>query len=81
MRFDAAYWSRFDQQRHAVYRVREALRKGTFTRGDCAHEDETCRGQIEGHHEDDDKPLDVIWLCVKHHHQLHAERRRAEVAA
>jgi len=28
----------------------------------------------EGHHEDYDKPKEVIWLCMKHHRELHAKR-------
>jgi hypothetical protein len=30
---------------------------------------------VDAHHEDYDKPLDVRWLCVRHHRQLHALRR------
>ena len=28
----------------------------------------------EGHHEDYDKPKEVIWLCMKHHREIHAKR-------
>lgn len=46
--------------------VRTALRNGKLKRGDCEIGGD-CRGRIEAHHDDYDRPLDVRWLCTKHH--------------
>ena len=41
-----------------------ALRNGTLTKEPC----EVCGvREVEKHHEDYSKPLDVRWLCRKHH--------------
>jgi hypothetical protein len=29
--------------------------------------------EVESHHPDYSQPLKVIWLCCKHHRQLHRE--------
>lgn len=29
---------------------------------------------VEGHHPDYDRPLDVIWLCTTHHNEIHKDR-------
>ena len=31
--------------------------------------------KTDAHHEDYTKPLEVIWLCRKHHSRLHASRK------
>lgn len=31
---------------------------------------------VQGHHEDYNKPLEVIWLCAEHHRILHDQYRR-----
>lgn len=31
-----------------------------------------CDKKPQGHHPDYDRPLDVVWLCPKHHKQAHA---------
>lgn len=43
-----------------------AIRAGKVTRMPCA----VCGNpKTDGHHEDYSKPLDVVWLCRKHHAQ------------
>ena len=51
-------------------KVRNAVKSGKLYRPDECH---LCGGttQIEGHHEDYNKALDVLWLCNKCHIYLH----------
>ena len=52
--------------------VGNAIRKGTLKRGPC----EKCGSKnAHGHHEDYSKPLEVNWLCVLHHMELHKAKR------
>jgi hypothetical protein len=32
--------------------------------------------KVEAHHEDYNKPLDIIWLCIKHHKDLHKKQKQ-----
>lgn len=58
-------------QAHAA--VRQALRTGELHRGKC-----WCGSlRVEAHHDDYTAPLAVVWLCRRHHQQLHAQLRRA----
>ncbi|MDR6216225.1 hypothetical protein [Paracidovorax wautersii] len=36
-----------------------------------------CCGRPHGHHPDYSRPLDVVWLCDKHHKEVHAMARQA----
>lgn len=40
-----------------------------------------CKGLIHAHHEDYMKPLQVRWLCARHHTQEHARLNRLKKAA
>jgi uncharacterized protein YdaU (DUF1376 family) len=60
----------------AVHRTRErargqarrALARGALIRKPC----EVCGNDaVEMHHDDYDKPLDVRWLCKRHHDEFH----------
>jgi hypothetical protein len=49
--------------------VKNAVARGALQRGAC----EVCgQENAEAHHEDYGKPLDVKWLCKKHHAEHHA---------
>lgn len=34
--------------------------------------------KVQGHHKDYDKPLEVVWLCDKHHRELHGGHGKGE---
>ena len=68
-------WQEENKEKIAAhYEVRKALRKGTLVKEPC----EVC-GELkaEAHHEDYNFPLDVIWLCLSHHKELHRLEREA----
>ena len=43
------------------------LKRGLLTKEGCA----VCAADAQMHHPDYDRPLDVVWLCKKHHKDLH----------
>lgn len=52
--------------------VRKAVRNGTLKKRPCI----VCRERkSQGHHPDYTKPLQVIWLCSKHHNEIHGRRK------
>lgn len=60
----------------AYAKLQNAKIAGLMTLGPC----EQCSSteNIDGHHEDYDKPLEVLWLCRRCHMLLHAELKRSE---
>lgn len=52
------------------YVIAKAIKDGLITRpkkcSQCGH-----TGKINGHHEDYDKPLELVWLCNRCHIRLH----------
>lgn len=54
--------------RSLLYR---AVRAGRLVKQPCAACGTT--ENIEAHHEDYSKPLEVVWLCRKHHGEIHRQ--------
>lgn len=40
---------------------------------------EICGAKAEAHHEDYNKPLEVRWLCFKHHREWHKTHENPEL--
>jgi ribosomal protein S27AE len=67
----AKAWRQADSRRTRAHNaVTRAVRKGTLVRCPCVQ----C-GEVKSlaHHEDYDKPLDVVWLCQPCHKTRHKE--------
>jgi len=63
------------EKRKAHAAIANAIRSGKLVSLPCSECGET---KTEAHHYAYDMPLDVIWLCRKHHNQLHKEHRSYE---
>jgi len=63
------YSVKHPEKRYAHSLVRRMIKAGTITRKPCF----VCgsENRIEAHHEDYNKPLEIIWLCHKHHMEIH----------
>lgn len=61
----------------ARYKVRarqllaDAVRRGEVVKGPCV---ECGVSEVHGHHEDYSEPLEVIWLCSRHHAAVHRKK-------
>jgi hypothetical protein len=60
---------RYPERISARQKVGRAIKSGKLTRGPCEVCGET--DQVFAHHEDYSKPLEVNWLCRKHHREKH----------
>lgn len=64
----AKYTTRCPERLQARQEVRKAIKSGQLVRGPC----ETCgESEVEAHHGDYSKPLEVRWLCKSHHEAVH----------
>lgn len=76
-RYDAlrANWRKDNPKKaRAHWTVGNALRYGNMEKEPCERCGDT---EVHAHHYDYDKPLDVVWLCDKHHKQVHKEMKHA----
>lgn len=59
-------------EKRAAHRAVElAMDAGKITKPDICEHSTDCEGRIEAHHPDYSKPLEVRWLCIKHHKEEH----------
>ena len=59
------------EKQRARTKLQTAVRWSGLTRQPCA----TCGEQkVEAHHDDYSRPLDVVWLCGKHHRMRHGRQ-------
>jgi hypothetical protein len=71
LRQNARRWrERHPEAYRAQTAVNNAVRDGRLTRQACYFCEST--KHVHAHHRDYSKPLEVIWLCAKCHHRLHA---------
>lgn len=63
----------YQEKEKARALARAAVARGDIAKGPC----EVCgSGEVELHHDDYEKPLEVRMLCKKHHQELHARISR-----
>jgi hypothetical protein len=74
-----------DHLKHRAQRLSAiAIRYGVLIPEPCSvcgvfGKNESGRSIIEAHHEDYTKPLDVVWLCQKHHRERHKMLKKMKV--
>lgn len=74
LRVNKASRDRYPERAAAAYEVKVAVRYGRLKPLPCF----VCGSKAEAHHPDYSRPLDVVWLCRKHHSEAHAIVREIE---
>jgi hypothetical protein len=62
------YKENYPLRKAATIIVNNAVRDGRLEKQPCL----MCGDIAQAHHPDYSRPLDVVWLCVKHHNEAHA---------
>ncbi len=71
-RYRDAWKTRYPEKRWAQKTVSNAVHRGKLQKQPC----EVCGvDAVEAHHEDYERPLDVRWLCLTHHRELHTRKK------
>lgn len=67
-------WYYKNKNKHRAHQtIRRAIKKGCLIKGKICEICGIDNKQIEGHHWDYDKPLDVVWCCRKCHNKIHSQ--------
>lgn len=72
--YQASFRIRKPEVIKAYNEVNKAVKSGKLIKQPC-HCGET---KVGGHHEDYSRPLDVIWLCSKHHGELEKSNKKSQ---
>ena len=69
-------WENRNPEKLRVHRLtRYAIKRGDLVPQPC----EVCgKERVDAHHPDYDKPMDVMWLCRKHHKDIHRKENEDE---
>lgn len=69
---DKKYKKKYPERIKASQLLNYAVKIGVVKKKPC--EFKGCKSiKVQGHHPNYNKPLEVIWLCAKHHKKLHAD--------
>lgn len=61
------HWKLYPEKRKARYIISNAIRLGKIVKKNC----EICKEKAEAHHPNYLEPLNIRWLCKKHHEEIH----------
>jgi uncharacterized protein with PIN domain len=56
--------------------LQDAVRCGRITRPSICQQCQSSERAIQAHHENYDRPLDVVWLCTKCHGDKHTNKQK-----